>query len=248
LSADVIDLSDRVLAQSLLEVFGGYSPPNASDFPESSYVANRLWPRTSNGWTISYNAVLATNPPRSWADLASPEYTAAGLGQTIALAGAGPFTRVMFEREIFGRDYWIRQAALKPKLYPSQSPMADALIRGEIGVGPLVTQAVIPLEQQGAPLKWFFGPEGVPVTIFCAGIVNGCAHPNAARLFMDWSLSPEGQALLVTLGAFSALKDGPVPPGVDKSALKPWIPSVDAYARVVGPWTEEWNHDFGYRQ
>src|SRR5262249_43072098 len=58
LAADVIDISDRVMAQGLIEVFGDYTPPNAADFPITSYVPNRLWPRTSNAWTIAYNAVL----------------------------------------------------------------------------------------------------------------------------------------------------------------------------------------------
>jgi len=126
--------------------------------------------------------------------------------------------------------------------------MADALIRGEIGVAPMVTQLAIPLEQQGAPIKWFFGPEGVPVANFSAGLVKGCAHPNAARLFLDWSLSPEGQSLMVTLGGFSAMKNGPVPRGVDAATLKPWLPEPAEYAEVAASWTEDWNHDFGYRQ
>ena len=56
------------------------------------------------------------------------------IGQTVILSGGGPFTRAMFERKVLGEDYWAKQAALKPALFPSQAPMVDALIRGEIGV------------------------------------------------------------------------------------------------------------------
>ena len=249
LEADVIDISDRVLALGMAGVFADYAPPNAADYPATTTAAGKLWPRTSNAWTICYNPALVTNPPKSWADLTKPEFTQpAGLAQTVALAGAGPVTRIIFERKMFGRDYWVKQAALKPKLYPSGAPTADALIRGEIGVAPVVTQLAIPLAQQGAPLTWFFGPEGVPTTVFCAGMAKGCAHPNAARLFLDWSLSPEGQALMVDLGAFSALKDGPLPKGVDPKLVKPWIVDPDEYERLAKAWTDDWNHDFGYRQ
>ncbi len=249
LEADVIDMSDRVLVLGLADIFASYAPPNSDAYPLSVRMLGKLWPRTSNAWTIAYNPALVTKPPTCWADLDKAEFTQpAGLGQTVALAGAGPVTRIIFERQMFGRDYWVKQAALKPKLYPSGAPTADALIRGEIGVAPLVTQLAIPLAQQGAPLAWFFGPEGVPTTVFSAGLVAGCAHPNAARLFLDWSLSPEGQALMVNLGSFSAMTNGPTPKGVDPKTVKPWIPDAEEYQRLVKPWTDDWNHDYGYRQ
>jgi len=249
LEADVIDISDRVLALGMADLFADYAPPNKADYPASTFTAGKLWPRTSNAWTIAYNPALVSNPPKTWADLTNPAFTQpAGLGQTVALAGAGPVTRLIFERQTFGRDYWVKQARLKPKLYPSGAPTADALIRGEIGVAPIVTQLAIPLAQQGAPLNWFFGPEGVPTTVFCAGMAKGCAHPNAARLFLDWSLSPEGQALMVDLGSFSALKNGPTPKGVDPKTIKPWIVDPEQYQRLAAAWTDDWNHDYGYRQ
>ena len=126
----------------------------------------------------------------------------------------------MFERKVLGEDYWTKQAALKPALFPSQAQMVDAMIRGEIAIAPLVTNLAIPLAAQGAPLKWFFAPEGVPVTVFCAGIAKGARHPNAAKLFLDWALSREGQALMVELGSFSAMAQAPMPPGVDTKAIK----------------------------
>ena len=113
---------------------------------------------------------------------------------------------------------------MKPSLFPSQAPMADAMIRGEIAIAPLVTNLAIPLAAQGAPLKWFFAPEGVPVTVFSAGLAKGGAHPSAAKLFLDWALSREGQALMVELGSFSTLARAPMPPGVDASAIKTWYP------------------------
>ena len=246
--ADVIDISDRVQARSMIDLFAAYAPPNAADYPEIARTADRLWPRSGNAWTITYNSELVKDPPTSWADLVKPEFGKLHLGQTIIQSGGAPFNRAMFERKVMGEDYWAKQAALKPTLYPSQAPMVDAMIRGEIAIAPLVTNLAIPLAMQGAPIKWFFAPEGVPVTVFCAGITKGAGHPNAARLFLDWALSREGQALMVELGSFSSLANAPMPPGVDAAAIKAWYSDEAEIERVFKAWTDDWNKAYGYRQ
>jgi iron(III) transport system substrate-binding protein len=154
----------------------------------------------------------------------------------------------MFERKVLGEDYWAKQAALKPALFPSQAQMVDAMIRGEIGIAPLVTVLAIPLAAQGAPIKWFFAPEGAPVTVFCAGIAKGARNPNAAKLFLDWALSREGQALMVELGSFASMTDAPMPPGVDARAIKTWYPDDAEIEKIIKPWTDDWNKAYNYRQ
>ena len=248
LSADVIDMSDRVQARGMIDLFAPYRPPNAADYPGVARTADRLWPRSGNAWTITYNSALVSDPPRSWADLATAEFGKLHIGQTVILSGGGPFTRAMFERKVMGEDYWAKQAALKPALFPSQAPMVDAMIRGEIAIAPLVTNLAIPLAAQGAPLKWFFAPEGVPVTVFCAGIAKGAAHPNAAKLFLDWAMSREGQTLMVELGSFSAMAQAPMPPGVDITAIKTWYPDEGEIERISKSWTDDWNRTYNYRQ
>ena len=181
--ADVVDISDRVQARAMIDLFAPYAPPNAADYPEVARTADRLWPRSGNAWTITYNSELVKDPPKSWADLAKPEFGRLRLGQTVIASGGAPFNRAMFERKVLGDDYWARQAALKPALFPSQAPMVDAMIRGEIALAPLVTNLAIPLTAQGAPLKWFFPPEGVPVTVFCAGIAKGAPTPMPQNCF-----------------------------------------------------------------
>lgn len=246
--ADVIDISDRPQARAMIELFAPYAPPNAADYPQVARSGDRLWPRSGNAWTITYNSALVTDPPKSWADLIKPEFGKQRIGQTIIASGGGPFARAMFERKVLGEDYWAKQAALKPTLYPSQAPMVDAMIRGEIAIAPLVTVLAIPLAAQGAPLKWFFAPEGVPVTVFCAGVAKGAAHPNAAKLFLDWALSREGQALMVELGSFSSMANAPMPPGVDARAIRTWYPDDAEIEAIFKSWTDDWNKAYNYRQ
>jgi iron(III) transport system substrate-binding protein len=248
LTADVIDISDRGLARGMVELFAPYAPPNASDYPALTRTADRLWPRSGNAWTITYNTATVTTPPKSWADLLKPEFGQQHLAQVVIGAGGAPFNRAMFERKVIDADYWTKQAAFKPRLFPSQAPMVDSMIRGEISIAPLVTNLAIPLAAQGAPIKWFFGPEGVPVTMFSAGLAKVAAHPNAARLFLDWALSREGQALMVELGSFSSLANAPMPPGVDPRTIKAWYSDEDEVEKIFKPWTDDWNKAYNYRQ
>jgi iron(III) transport system substrate-binding protein len=248
LAADVIDHSDRAQAMSITDLFAPYSPPNAEDFLPATRSGDRLWPRTGNAWGIGWNTQLVKNPPKSWWDMTTAENAKLKIGQTVVVSGGGPWTRAMFERKVLGEEYWPKQAATKPLLFPSQAPMADAMIRGEVAMAPIVSTLIVPLVQQGAPLAWRFAPEGIPLTVFAAGIPKTAPHPNAAKLFLDWSLSLEGQKISVELGSYSGLKNPPAPPGVEGADAKIWLPDDAEYSKLRGPWTEDWNRLYGYRQ
>ncbi len=171
LLADVVDHSDRGLMQGIEDLFAEYAPPNAADFLPSSLVSKVLWPTTTAGWCISYNTELVKNPPANWMDLTKPEYGNGMIGQVIGPSGGTTWTRVMFERQVLGEDYWARQAATKPRLYPSGAPLSDALVRGEVSIAPLVHNIAFQKKRDGAPIENFFPPEGIP-----GGVIPGAAR------------------------------------------------------------------------
>ena len=115
-------------------------------------------------------------------------------------------------------------------LFPSNAPTSDALVRGEIMIAPLLYNAIFPKLRDGAPVKVFFAPEGAPVTPFAAGIPKTAAHPNAAKLFLNWCLSEEGQAMMIReIGNLTSLKKAPLyPEGFDPKVVKVWVPNYDA--------------------
>ena len=71
----------------------------------------KFWPQATLGWAIAYNSAIVKNPPKSWMDLTKPEYKGKQIGQTIGPSGGTTWTRVMFERQVLGEDYWKKQAA-----------------------------------------------------------------------------------------------------------------------------------------
>src|SRR6058998_1928894 len=128
LAADVVDHSDRGLMLEIADQFGDYAPPNAADYLTEVLISPKLWPRATLGWSIAYNSELVKNPPKSWMDLTKPEYGNGQIGTVIGPSGGTTWTRIMFERQVLGEDYWKRQAATKPVLYPSGAPASDALV------------------------------------------------------------------------------------------------------------------------
>src|SRR5213595_3937252 len=128
LSADVVDHSDRALMADLVGLFQDYAPPNGKDYLPESLISPKLWPRATLVWSIAYNSALVKNPPKSWMDLTKPEYANKQIGQVFAASGGTTWTRIMFERQVLGEDYWKKQAATGPILYPSGAPLPDDVV------------------------------------------------------------------------------------------------------------------------
>jgi iron(III) transport system substrate-binding protein len=76
----------------------------------------------------------------------------------------------------------------------------------------------------------------MPLTLAPVGMLSDAPHPNAARLFMDFILSQEGQRLLDTdlYGMYSMRPDVPPPPGQQPLAeVHPLLPTnVDDYLKA----------------
>ncbi|WP_245334879.1 ABC transporter substrate-binding protein [Bradyrhizobium mercantei] len=249
LIADIVDHSDRALMQPLEDLFQDYAPPNAADYSKDALVSAKLWPRATIAWSIAYNTELVKDPPKSWIDLTKAQYDKL-TGQVFAQSGGTTWTRIMFERQVLGEDYWAKQAATHPVLYPSGAPMADSLVRGEIAMGPLLYNVIYQKKKDGAPVEIFFPPEGVPVNPYATGIPKTASHPNAAKLFLNWCLSKEGQTFMVKeLGNLTSLKEPPAfPEGFDPKVVKLWYPNFDQYVKLHAAWVADWDKTFGYRQ
>src|SRR5450631_24837 len=220
LIADIVDHSDRGLMLPLADLFQDYAPPNAADYDPAALISPKFWPRLTAVWVIAYNTELVKDPPKTWMDLTNPKYDKL-TSQVFAQSGGTTWTRIMFERQVLGEDYWAKQASTHPVLYPS-----------------------------GAPLKAVFPPEGVPANPYATGIPKTATHVNAARLYLNWCLSKEGQTFMIKeQGNLTSLKEVPInPEGFDPKVVKVWYPNFDQYVKLHADWVAEWDKIFGYRQ
>lgn len=250
LIADLVDHSDGSQMAAMSDMYIDYRPPNADDYLPSTVAAGKFWPTITPAWGIAYNTELVKNPPKTWRDLCDTRFHPGEIGMVIAGSGGSTFGRIMFERMVLGQDYWTSQAATKPKLYPSGAPLGDAIVRGEVSLGAVILNAVYAAQKDGAPVAMVFPTEGIPVVFNSAGIPKTAANPNAARLFLDWKLSLEGQIdAIKERGMLTSLKEMPAAPkGFDQRATKVWVPDFIGNAALREPWTAEWNKIYGYRQ
>lgn len=154
-------------------------------------------------WIVSYttvvintNLVKAQDEPRSYKDLLLPKWK----GQMLSpdprtTGGASPFYYVPRYYKGLDLDYYRALAKQDIKEWGGNPREASRMVaRGEYAMylgGS--TDTVAPIIAEGAPLKFPPLEEGATVHLGNILVVKGAPHPNAARLFTNWLLSPEGQ-------------------------------------------------------
>lgn len=249
LTADLIDHSEPGLLATMNDIFRDYRPPNADDYLPASIRTPRLWPRLTAGWCIAWNTELPGKKPHGWWDLTKPEY-AGSLGIPSGFTGGSTWARAMFERKVLGEAYWSKQAALRPRIYPTIAATADALVRGEVSIGPVSYPGIALKIRDGAPLEYVYPVEGIPCFVFAAGITASARRPAAAQLYLDWCLSQEGQAAMIRgTGHLTALKVPPLdPPGLDLRVRTLWFADRTEADRLRVGWLQDWGRAYGVRQ
>jgi iron(III) transport system substrate-binding protein len=243
LRADIIDLTDWGTAVRFADQFAEYSPPNADGYQKIGANLGKLWPRFVFTAVIVYNTALVKDPPQDWADLTDPKYKGK-LALVVAGSGGSSWSRVMYERQKYGLEYWTKQAALSPILAPASTGVVESVVRGESEVGVAFRPTAYSLIKDGAPLETLYPKSGTPATPTAAGLVKGGKNPNAGRLFLNFALSEEGQRILGTRGWFSML---PAARPESAKTLNLWFPNDAEYQELRDNWIREWNRIYGFR-
>jgi iron(III) transport system substrate-binding protein len=79
--------------------------------------------------------------------------------------------------------------------------------------GVIVEFMALNAKARGSPVEFVFPAEGVSIVTEPTAIMRGTRNLAAARAFVDFALSKEGQELAVSQGYFPARKDVKPPPG-----------------------------------
>jgi ABC-type Fe3+ transport system substrate-binding protein len=169
--------------------------------PEGRYIF--VW-GASPSYNVAYNTNLVDpNEIRSYADLLNPKWK----GKIVSWSpgqGAGASILPMFFNPKIG-EQWFRRWATEMNVTivtdARQGAEWVALGRFAIGMFGLNTQAEA-LKDQGFPIKDYLPhpmAEGEVLSASAANIMamDQAPNPNAAKLFINWALSQEGQASFV---------------------------------------------------
>ena len=186
-----------------------YASPEAKSYPD-------MFRDPAGGWIAVYLQlnVIAYNPklvsrseaPKGYDDLFNPKWK--------GRMGLDDKQYIWFDGllKVLGRDkglaYMKRLAGQAIHFRSGNTLLANLLAAGEFGI--LINarpESVDELKQKGAPVEWV-APRPTTANVLPIAIAKNAQHANAAKLFMDYMLSEEGQKLL------SVMSRTPVRPGI----------------------------------
>jgi iron(III) transport system substrate-binding protein len=200
---------------------------------------------------IVYNSkkVPAADAPKTWKDLLKPRWR--NVISCKQSTSGMQFVEWFELKKLYGDDYWKEFGKLRPHAFDSRAQLFERLAKGDEQATILGEWAGYQLvKDRGAPVVFVAPEDGLPATPLATGIVSKPAHPEAARLFLDWLMSTKGQTLYQTnkfLYYPSLRKDAPsMPGGMKLSDYKLIFPqSMDEYEKAHPTYVKEWNAMIG---
>ena len=167
-------------------------------------------------YVIGYNTKLvsAKDAPSNYEDLLNPRWKGQIGLETEEYQWFYHLVQILGKEK--GLDYMRRLAGQNLQMRKGHTLLAQLVAAGEMALAVVVySNRVERMKMSGAPIDWvrFKGP--TITAINAISIPERAPHPNAARLFVDFVLSREGQNLLRTLRRIPARPDVlPDPPGL----------------------------------
>jgi iron(III) transport system substrate-binding protein len=165
------------------------------------------------GILVNTELVKPQDRPRSWKDLLHPRWKGQILADDVHPVGSGSlFFQATYGT--LGREF---HEKLQPQdLQFTRDPRGSQrrVARGEYPLF-LPSSLAAMKELEGLPLETVVPSEGAVYVLYQTAIFENASHPNAARLFMDFLLSDEAQAIYAEDGY------GPVVEAVRKRTTPP---------------------------
>lgn len=185
------------------------SPQVPQLFPQFVVPGGVVNPRTASliSLAVNTNLVPPDQEPKVWQDVLDPKWK--GKLAVLDPRGSGEGGTIVAGMElVYGLEWSSRLKAQEPFFAKNTGPLWTGLVRGEYAMY-LTARHVDAIVQRkaGAPIKFLKPRDGVGWTYASMGNVKNQPHPNAARLFMEWTLSEEGQGVLSKEG-FVSVRQG----------------------------------------
>lgn len=169
-------------------------------------------------YVIGYNTKLvsAKDAPNSYEELLNPKWKGQIGLETEEYQWFYHLVQILGKEK--GQDYMRRLAGQTLQMRKGHTLLAQLVAAGEMALAVVVySNRVERMKSSGAPIDWvrFKGP--TITAINAISIPEKAPHPNAAKLFVDFVLSSEGQNLLRGLRRIPARPDVlPDPPSLTK--------------------------------
>jgi iron(III) transport system substrate-binding protein len=153
---------------------------------------------------------------------------------------------VLAMRRQYGWHFFERLAANNPRIGRSGNDPISMLNAGEcvVGTGPASTATVN--ARRGNPIGIVYPEDGTVLCIGPSAIVASAPHPNAAKLFLEWLLSPDYAAASREWALEPVRADAEPLPGMKRIAdIRTLTVSAAEIARDLPEAIEQWRDTFG---
>ena len=155
------------------------------------------------GLMINTELVKPEDEPKSWTDLLNPKWKDKILTEDPRTPGGGVATFSVIH-DVLGRGFHEKLAAQNLVMVREVAAAVRRVARGEYPI--FVPMSLTFLnEVEGTPAKGIIPKEGAPYSPIMGAIIKDAQHPNAARLFLNFLIEPEAQALLIERGSTSSI-------------------------------------------
>jgi iron(III) transport system substrate-binding protein len=201
-----------------------YERPDLSAYPADMKDPQNVWSTSAMLiYAPGYNTtkVKASEAPKTYEDMLDPKWK----GRLAVHELETQVTQAMMDW--WGKDktmqYWQGIKAQNPTVRRGRSLMVDQLIPGEFDMAvSLHTYTVQGKKDQGAPIDWVRLPQMV-ADLTTEALMNGAPHPNAAKLYLNWLVSLDGQKAVSSVGRIAVHPQisSPLTDGVKLYLLKP---------------------------
>lgn len=232
--------------------FVAWQPPELKgNFPDGTAIQECLFVIQQVRETIVWNKTLVkdADAPREWVELFDPKWKG-------KVAINQPWRSISVQQML---AYWetigLKNAAERlrdnqVRMFEGSSGIIQAIIRGDVHVAAMTDIPLNEMLADGAPVGFAYPKSGTTTSNSLIGVSAKAPHPNAGRVFVNWLMSKEGQALLVEHGGLSVTRNGApalshlpttsaLPKTVDGMPLLP--------AEVQRPMIEHWRVVFGVK-
>ena len=206
-------------AEGLIEP---YAPPNAAQIPDGLKDADGVWTGIyvgALGFCSNQDLLdeLGVDAPTSWDDLLAPALEgniAVADARTSGTAYTFLYTLVALRGEEEAFEY-LKQVNENIFQYTkSGSAPGRMAAAGEVAVSIIFSHDCVKFrEETGANLVVSFPAEGTGFEIGSVALIKNAPNPEAAKVWMEWVLSPAAQAIAPTVKSYQVPTnpDTPVP-------------------------------------
>lgn len=193
-----------------------YAPKDKDKFPEDAAIAGNAYPLYITTNAIAWNtdnvskADVANLRKNGYQELLNPKWK--GKVGVVSAAAGGPQVSIYGEiadDSNLGWGYLESLAAQNPAVYESSVPLiSNALAAGEYPVAfPAADTILAPEIAKGTNIEFFY-PTPTTSSSHYMFISENAPHSAAARLFMEWATSVEGQSSIADISGGVVAHEG----------------------------------------